>query len=283
MTNAFDIFFKKFAYKFPKGYPDMKNEQDITLLDSLINEVLEEDYKLLLEAGEKFERQENAFIDAVKNSLKSSEESYIILNIGGTTIDKVTGAKKRVEKTSKGKEPITDVIISTQDGDINLSMKGTSSPSLAGGGFTGLKNIAPNFVNDFILKTYKELINKDLKTGDNFPDVYTEIPDDITTSIVKGDKESGGPIDYIYVGNMNVDYKFEDNTLTINNAELYTPEQLGSKKLYLRLRKRREDQRFDATPPENGLPKITTKSPSKGDSNYRLVVTNSVPNNAVIV
>ena len=146
-----------------------------------------------------------------------------------------------------------------------------------------LKNIAPNFVNDFILKTYKELINKDLKTGDNFPDVYTEIPDDITTSIVKGDKESGGPIDYIYVGNMNVDYKFEDNTLTINNAELYTPEQLGSKKLYLRLRKRREDQRFDATPPENGLPKITTKSPSKGDSNYRLVVTNSVPNNAVIV
>jgi hypothetical protein len=37
MTNVFDIFFKKFAYKFPKGYPDMKNEQDILLLESLLN------------------------------------------------------------------------------------------------------------------------------------------------------------------------------------------------------------------------------------------------------
>ena len=26
MINVFDIFFKKFAYKFPKGYPDMNNE-----------------------------------------------------------------------------------------------------------------------------------------------------------------------------------------------------------------------------------------------------------------
>ena len=36
MINVFDIFFKKFAYKFPKGYPDMNNEQDILLLESVI-------------------------------------------------------------------------------------------------------------------------------------------------------------------------------------------------------------------------------------------------------
>ena len=34
--NVFDIFFKKFAWKFPKGYPDMKNDQDILLLESLL-------------------------------------------------------------------------------------------------------------------------------------------------------------------------------------------------------------------------------------------------------
>jgi hypothetical protein len=52
MTNTFDIFFKKFAYKFSKGYPDMNNEQDILLLESILqkigfpvdlNEVTEED------------------------------------------------------------------------------------------------------------------------------------------------------------------------------------------------------------------------------------------------
>jgi hypothetical protein len=34
--DVFDIFFKKFAWKFPKGYPDMKNDQDILLLESLL-------------------------------------------------------------------------------------------------------------------------------------------------------------------------------------------------------------------------------------------------------
>jgi len=31
-----DLFFKKYRYKFPKGYPDMNNEQDVFLLESLI-------------------------------------------------------------------------------------------------------------------------------------------------------------------------------------------------------------------------------------------------------
>lgn len=33
--DVLDLFFKKFSYKFPKGYPDMNNEQDILLLESL--------------------------------------------------------------------------------------------------------------------------------------------------------------------------------------------------------------------------------------------------------
>ena len=32
----FDLFFKKYSYKFPKGYPDMNNEQDVLLLESLV-------------------------------------------------------------------------------------------------------------------------------------------------------------------------------------------------------------------------------------------------------
>jgi len=34
--DVFDLFFKKFAWKFPKGYPDMKNDQDILLLENLL-------------------------------------------------------------------------------------------------------------------------------------------------------------------------------------------------------------------------------------------------------
>jgi hypothetical protein len=39
MNDVFDIFFKKFAYKFPKGYPDLNNDQDILLLESILEKL----------------------------------------------------------------------------------------------------------------------------------------------------------------------------------------------------------------------------------------------------
>jgi hypothetical protein len=45
--DVFDKFFQQYAYKFDKGYPDMNNEQDIALLESLLSEVLGE--KIILE------------------------------------------------------------------------------------------------------------------------------------------------------------------------------------------------------------------------------------------
>ena len=48
--SIFDKFFTKFAYKFDKGYPDMNNDQDVLLLESLISEVI----------GEKFSLEETA-------------------------------------------------------------------------------------------------------------------------------------------------------------------------------------------------------------------------------
>jgi hypothetical protein len=37
--NIFDKFLKQVSYKFPKGYPDMNNEQDILLLESLLKNI----------------------------------------------------------------------------------------------------------------------------------------------------------------------------------------------------------------------------------------------------
>jgi hypothetical protein len=37
--DVFDKFFKKFSYKFDKGYPDMNNEQDVLLLESILDEL----------------------------------------------------------------------------------------------------------------------------------------------------------------------------------------------------------------------------------------------------
>jgi hypothetical protein len=44
--NIFDKFFVKFGYKFPKGYPDMNNEQDVLLLENILGEMLDEAFSV---------------------------------------------------------------------------------------------------------------------------------------------------------------------------------------------------------------------------------------------
>jgi hypothetical protein len=77
--NPFDIFFKKYSYKFPKGYPDMNNEQDILLLESiLLNEfginLNEVESPNSLQAKnilkKEFDLNDNNFVDMSSNSFK---------------------------------------------------------------------------------------------------------------------------------------------------------------------------------------------------------------------
>jgi len=44
--DGFDKFFKKYSYKFPKGYPDLNDPKDTLLLESLISDVLGKKFKL---------------------------------------------------------------------------------------------------------------------------------------------------------------------------------------------------------------------------------------------
>jgi hypothetical protein len=37
--DALDLFFKKFSYKFEKGYPDMDNLIDVLLLESILERI----------------------------------------------------------------------------------------------------------------------------------------------------------------------------------------------------------------------------------------------------
>jgi len=52
----------------------------------------------------------------------------------------------------------------------------------------------------------------------------------------------------------------------------------------LRIRKRREDQPFDPNLRDRqGFPAILGKSPSKGDSNRRIVISKRIPVNALSI
>ena len=45
--DVLDKFFIQYAYKFPKGYPDMNNDQDVLLMETLVSEIVGEKFNLL--------------------------------------------------------------------------------------------------------------------------------------------------------------------------------------------------------------------------------------------
>lgn len=167
-------------------------------------------------------------------------------------------------------------------------MKGEAAPSLAGGGLKGLELAIPGITRKFMIGVLDHLVNKlKLKLGQKVPDVYGKIQNNDKKIIVIGNERMGGPIHYMYIGKMDVSSRYDakTSTLTITNANLIPAERYANEHdLYFRLRARREDQRFDPQAKDSaGVPKIYGKSPSKGDSAGRIVITDKVPSNASVI
>jgi hypothetical protein len=83
--NVFDKFFTKYGYKFPKGYPDMNNEQDVLLLESILNEL-----------GIDLNEAKKSYSEIIKTLLASTEakgklgthsKSQRVKNIGNISND----------------------------------------------------------------------------------------------------------------------------------------------------------------------------------------------------
>ena len=93
----------------------------------------------------KSERQENSFIDLVSQAADRCESFTLV--VGSTTLPGVIGASKKEGSNKYGKEPYTDVVLATENGDVNISMKGGTAPSLVGGGVAGVNAMYPNLLN----------------------------------------------------------------------------------------------------------------------------------------
>jgi hypothetical protein len=239
-------------------------------------------------AGTSAERQETGVIKSINDSVKKNKKNPITVIAGKIKITGVIEAKKFTGRQAGGSEPYTDVVLITHNGDeINLSLKGEAAPSLAGGGLKGLDLAVPGIAKKFMIAAHNELvIKKKLAVGDKVPDIYGKIANNDKVKIVVGTKLMGGPIDYMYIGPMDVigRYDMKKNELTLNGKLSEAVDYAKTHDLYFRLRARREDQRFDPDAKDSkGVPKIYGVSPSKGDSAGRIVVTDKTPASAVIV
>lgn len=236
-------------------------------------------------AGASAERQEAGVINAIKRSIKTNGGSPItVVGVNGTSIKNVTSAEKHSGRTAAGSEPYTDVIIGTTSKSYNISNKGESAPSLAGGGLSGIETIMPGLVAKFLKEGLKQYTRKGYKTGDMVPELFGLIDSSDVKTLLRGNKDVGGPINYMYIGPMDVDFTFKDGVCTLNGS-FYTIDDYYKKvggKLYIRARRRREDQPFTKDEVDaKGLPLIYGKSKTKSDRGRRIVVTDKAPSTSI--
>lgn len=240
-------------------------------------------------AGKSSERQETGLKDAINNAVKKNKGNPVTVVFDNIVMPGIIKADKFRGRQAGGSEPYTDIQLFQRGKTkpINLSCKGESAPSLAGGGLKGLELILPGIARKFMVKAFDHLKNKKkLRVGDKVPDVYGKISRQDRLKIVVGNEAVGGPIDYMYIGPMDVTKQYDEskNRLKVSGSLFETEAYAKSKDLFFRLRARREDQRFDPAAKDSmGVPKIYGKSPSKGDSAGRIVVVDSTPISAVTV
>jgi len=225
--------------------------------------------------SETSERQEHGFINAVNTAV--SQNGVINLVIGSKTLNNVVGAEKYEKATDLKKEPYTDIVIKFKDGSsTNVSAKGEHAPSIAGGGGVALKQMIPDIFKAFLEAAEAYLINNlKVKKGQlDFPEIYGKIAQEKYIDLLKGTEAMGGPVNYLYIGPMDIKVEpLKDNILKISGNLIPIEQFAADNVLYFRSRRRRKDQPFvPGKKDKDGYPLIYGKSPSKGDIGRRIVL-----------
>jgi hypothetical protein len=164
--DALDLFFKKYSYKFPKGYPDINDKNDMILLESLLSEILDEKISLINEGD-----AEEA-IDILKKELNLKDTDFT--KISSVRYKLLVPRSERysyVEKITKlpGFVYDTDIQGSSIGGikykDATFLLKPSGAQGRASAG-TENEDIVVNEINKYVEEGAKNVVfdapNKDL-------------------------------------------------------------------------------------------------------------------------
>lgn len=236
----------------------------------------------------KTERQEQKLIEALKIAAEYNAK------IPGLPFT-VTDAWKNKGLSQAHQEPYVDIYTQAINGmSFGISCKADTSPSLAGGGIVGLKYSVPRLVKNMYdtLETYLKVEMK-LPEGaiipyTHVPDIFMEVPTNQIKKIFVGNEFIGGPIDYMYIGKMDVNYTLSGKKLNLN-GRFYNINEYIKKvgRFYFRVRKREIDssktiQITYKTKNKEGFPMLF-RNPKNGKSSFRLVVDSRYSKNGILL
>ena len=241
------------------------------------------------------ERQERSLIDAIN----SVEGIKTLVGANGFEIPNIIKAEKQPDPPRA--EAYADLRLIRKGADpYLLSAKGIVTPSIAGGGLTGITQISDTlatWVADFYedaYEYYKKIFdendeidyNTNLYLTPTFKDVNRKVPTDLIDDMLRGNEAMGGPVDGYYIGPMEVEYKVDGGKI-ITNGDIIPLEKFSDKyeKIFMHIKKRSGDYYFtDALQTVNGvtMPLIFTNKPGGKMAKSRLGA-NPKPRGQIII
>lgn len=261
-------------------------------MPSLSGDVFITDIKKTAEFGGKpglkkvLERQEHSFINAINAHASLISPVEISATI---TVNNVTNAYKYDNVNCHGKEPYTDVVLSTVNGaTYNVSMKGTTSPSIAGGGALGIERVVPGYLAKPLSMAVEYFEQQGFKEGHMFTrkdpaDLFYKIDKDTAKTLLKGTEDIGGPIDYVYVGPMDVSYSVANSQITFNGTLIDVDSLADKEELYVRIRRRSSEQTLSYKATDSfGYPSIFV-GPDEPNRRIEVFKQSQMPKDATIL
>jgi hypothetical protein len=291
--------------KFPPQWPTLPGKTNIAFPIQSANNEDEVNYVLLSDiqktndfgsTGSKednSERQEHGMIKII------NDNAPVKIKMGNKLMA-VKGAYSFEGMNSLGKEQYIDIMITDTNGkDYGVSMKATASMTVGGGGTAGINSMKPLLVKSIYrhledwIESPKPIKGTDevadaWEDGDHIPhkfvpEMYFVVPENDVKDLITGNKEMGGPIDYMYTGPADVTGKIENGILNIDSGNFQTVDEYIMKdgepqEMYLRLRRRDVDKNSYTeidlyTKGKTGFP-LLFKNASNDKKNWRLLMTN---------
>lgn len=225
---------------------------------------------------------EREVLTNINSAVQRSERKNISLYIGNKLITNVNGARRYTGVQHGQNKVYTDIVIEKRNTKgINISFENV----VLNESIERLDIIVPNLKLKFINRVFRKLNEMKLEAEEDVPNIYGKMVGRNKKKLITGTYSVGGPIDYMceFSDRVRSEYDEDTNTLSLNGMLEDMDSYSNRYEIYLNLQPLYPDQKYDPEVERGGIKLIYGKSESRGVSGNKIVVTDTVEKNGIIV